>query len=237
MEEELLEVKNGVEFKVAKFHFIFAGKEIPLSNAPYQVSVQIKGKHECGGAIIAPNFIITAAHCTYVIRARDISVRVGTKTAETSGEVFTVKRVKTHPLFNPFSYNNDFSVIELTSKITVVAGEREIIELPAQDDPVTDGALTLVTGWGDTRKVGESKTTLRGVVIPIVNQQKCKQSYNILTSQMLCAGDYENGGKDSCQGKVRINKINVQSLYKTIFSIADIKVIPEVRNLISFSFG
>lgn len=98
------------------------GKVIPLSDVPYQVSMQVKGRHECGGAIISPTFILTAAHCTYLTRARDVTVRVGTESIETSGEVFAVKRIKTHPLFNPFSYNNDFAVIELLSKISLRIG-------------------------------------------------------------------------------------------------------------------
>lgn len=176
---------------------------IPLSDAPYQVSLQIKGRHECGGAIISPNFILTAAHCTYKARAREITIRVATETIETSGEVFSVKRVKTHPLFNPFIYNNDFAIIELTSKINLKLGVKEIIEIPAQDDPIADGTLTLVSGWGDTKKAGESSDVLRGVIIPTVNQNKCKQSYNILTNQMVCAGDFDNGGIDSCQGNTK----------------------------------
>jgi trypsin len=180
---------------------LFSGQLIPLSDAPYQVSVQNKGRHECGGAIISQNFILTAAHCIYLARARDITIRAGTDSVGIGGETFTVKRLKYHPLFNPFTYNNDFAIIELTTKINLSVGVKEIIELPVQDDPITDGTLTLVTGWGDTRKDSESSDILRGVILPTVNQKKCKESYYSLSNQMFCAGDVVKGGIDSCQGK------------------------------------
>lgn len=175
---------------------------ITLSSAPYQVSIQVKGRHECGGSIISQSFVLTAAHCTFITRARDVTVRVGTNKVQQEGEVFKVKRIKNYPFFNPFNYNNDFSIIELSTKITFITGVQEAIELPPHDDPIEDGTLTLVSGWGDTNKFDESSDLLRGVIVPTVNQKKCKEVYSNLSNQMVCAGDLINGGKDSCQGKV-----------------------------------
>lgn len=175
-----------------------------MSDAPYQVSLQNKGRHDCGGAIIAENFILTAGHCTYLTRAKDITIRVGTDSVGMGGEVFGVKRVKTHPFFNPFTYNNDFAIVELKTKISLMAGVKEIIELPSQDDPTFDGTLTLVSGWGDTLKDDESSDILRGVNLPVINQKKCKEAYYGLSNQMLCAGNFPNGGMDSCQGNLQI---------------------------------
>jgi len=42
--------------------------------------------------------------------------------------------------------------------------------------------------------------TLRQVVVPIISQDACRESYGKnLTDNMMCAG-YMEGGKDSCQG-------------------------------------
>lgn len=43
---------------------IVGGEPAEIEDYPYQISLLAYGSHSCGGSIIAPNKILTAAHCT-----------------------------------------------------------------------------------------------------------------------------------------------------------------------------
>lgn len=43
---------------------IYGGEETIIDTVPWQVSLQLHGKYQCGGSIIAQKWVITAAHCT-----------------------------------------------------------------------------------------------------------------------------------------------------------------------------
>lgn len=127
----------------------------------------------------------------------DLSIRVSSSEGENGGSIHKVKRTIVHKGFNEQNVDYDFSLLELDNKIEFSEKAKPIV-LIGKDQNIRDNAMCLVTGWGLTQSTG-SNAVLRGVEIPIVNQQKCNESYNgeILLS-MLCAG-FEKGGKGTCQ--------------------------------------
>lgn len=178
---------------------IVGGEQIPLSDAPYQGSLQRNGLHRCGGSIISTSFVISAAHCTYFMRSRELTVRVGTDQLGLGGDVIQVRTFRNHPLFNPFTINYDIAILQLATEITLETGVKEVIRLPQLNDIIEDKTKAFVSGWGDTNNPKESNEFLRAVHVPIINQKVCKQAYPYLSANMVCAGDM-NGGIDSCQG-------------------------------------
>ena len=44
---------------------IIGGEQVPPGGAPYQVALLRSGVFHCGGALIAPKRVLTAAHCVY----------------------------------------------------------------------------------------------------------------------------------------------------------------------------
>lgn len=172
-----------------------------MSEAPYQVSIRNSEGHICGGAIIGKRVIMTAAHCTILSDANDLTIRLGSINRESSGELLRVKKNFIHPNYDPGNFNNDFSLIELYRNIQLKIGVKEIIKLPKTNEPIADGSLTLVSGWGKIKTNSSLSKELRGVIVPIVNQIKCRKTYSDLTDRMICAG-FDEGGKDSCQGEI-----------------------------------
>ena len=57
-----------------------------------------------------------------------------------------------------------------------------------------------VAGWGALKERERGSDVLMKVKVPRVDFQTCKGSYKWLRAGMICAGKWNEGGKDSCQG-------------------------------------
>lgn len=129
------------------------------------------------------------------------TVRVGSNTAESGGDVIAVEKVINHPRFSLVTLNYDFALLKLKNEIILKPGVKEIIELPAMNDKISADTEVFVSGFGLTdENAFSTDSRLRGVVVPVVDMRTCRRSYPFLvTEQMICAG-YSSGGKDSCSG-------------------------------------
>ncbi|XP_031331903.1 trypsin epsilon-like [Photinus pyralis] len=176
---------------------IVGGYDVDIEEHPYQVSLQYYGSHFCGGSIIAPNKILTAAHCTVKRKERDhMSIRYGSTTKEDGGDVVQVKDVEEHSSFDSYTLEFDVSVITLVSDIQMGKNAR-IVELVPRD-AVEGGRTAVVTGWGVLESGGPFPTHLKAVKLREVSRTECNVAYEgVLTDVMICFGEYE---KDSCQG-------------------------------------
>ncbi|KFB42848.1 trypsin [Anopheles sinensis] len=177
---------------------IVGGFEIDVSETPYQVSLQYLNSHRCGGSVLNNKWVLTAAHCTDGIVPYALAVRLGSSRHASGGTVVNVANVVQHPNYDSATTDFDFALLELEGELSF-SEVVQPIALPEQDEPVEDGTLTTVSGWGNTQSVSESNEVLRAANVPTVNQQECDQAYGRITDSMLCAG-YKHGGKDACQG-------------------------------------
>ena len=149
----------------------------------------------CGGSLVRPNMVVTAAHCSDFVTAPQVQVLTGTQLLDGSGTRRNVARIAIHPSWNSSTFDNDVAVWELTTD-----APGPLATLATENGPV--GADLLVTGWGTLTEGGSSPIDLRRVEVPLVDTGDCNDanSYNgdILPS-MICAG-LTQGGRDSCQG-------------------------------------
>ncbi|KPJ00050.1 Vitellin-degrading protease [Papilio xuthus] len=180
---------------------IVGGEDIDITLAPYQVSLLRRGRHTCGGAIIANDLIVTAAHCVTGSNARDYSVRVGSSSSQSGGQVIPVSDLAWHRNFTYSKMDCDVALARL-SKPLVYSDSIAPIDMLQNNEEIPDGDITMVTGWGNLRETGGYPRQLQMVLVPTVNTAMCDVAYSpsyTVTSTMICAGVPE-GGKDACQG-------------------------------------
>ncbi|KAH8280592.1 hypothetical protein KR018_012050, partial [Drosophila ironensis] len=183
---------------------IVGGWETHISYFPFQVSLQLGTRHACGGAILAPTFVLTAAHCVLeYTKPQYYDVRAGSSEWASGGSYVSVRRIVPHPKFHePTRMNNDIALVQLQQPL---AYSREVqnISLVTRQDKVQSAAQLFVSGWGS---LGVSQLQpekrLRYTVVQRRDQDQCARNYfgaGTVTSTMFCAGT-QSGGRDSCQG-------------------------------------
>ncbi len=181
---------------------IVGGSVAGAADNPFQVALLSKNVSNnssaqfCGGTLIKPNVVVTAAHCSDFTTAGQVQVLTGTRNLDGTGVRRNVSRIRIHPNWNANTFDSDVAVWELTSSANGI---------PLATLATTSGAVgsnLLVTGWGTLTEGGSSPNNLRKVLVPRASRTNCNDanSYNgDITGNMICAGR-DQGGVDSCQG-------------------------------------
>jgi secreted trypsin-like serine protease len=187
---------------------IVGGETAPAGKWPFQVALldahggSNYNAQFCGGTLVGPLYVVTAAHCVHGETASDILVLTGTQSLASGGSRHKVAAIKKHPKYNNRTTDYDIAVIKLK---TPAAGIKYATMIAAsQESSLADaGTRGYVTGWGDRSDGnGSYPKTLQQVVVPIVSRSDCNDanSYDgAITARMICAG-YRKGGRDSCSG-------------------------------------
>ena len=155
---------------------------------PYTVLLRIfeyigatYAKYRCSGTIVAPRWIMTAAHCLlHKTHSRVATkVMVGISDYGGQGQVADVELFDCHPYWKPdytYNHHNDICLLKI-SEYLQFNDKVQAAELPGVDDLAH--AYINVTGWGDIKKKdydGERVRTyhLRTLSMKIGSASKCK---------------------------------------------------------------
>ncbi|KAM7360983.1 chymotrypsin-1-like [Cochliomyia hominivorax] len=178
---------------------VIGGDVAAEGSLPYQVSIQNTfGEHVCGGAIIAPQWILTAAHCSEWPK-QYLKVVTGTTNWTKADGEFLVEEMKVHCLYNKPMYHNDIALIRVNQPIAYNE-KTQPIQL-ASSNSLKEGDKLTLSGWGGTKVWGRTPDLLHTVQVSYMNHDKC--SKKVKNSAWLGEGHIctdTTSGQGSCHG-------------------------------------
>lgn len=129
---------------------IVGGDDANPGDFPYQVSlrdVYATAFHFCGGAIIRPNWILTAAHCVDGDEPEEILVVVGTHLISGSDRYYNVSALVVHPGYDQETSENDIGLVRIDETMVFT---RYVQAIPLTNgEYIGAGRRAIVSGWGD----------------------------------------------------------------------------------------
>ncbi|MFJ6650356.1 trypsin-like serine protease [Streptomyces sp. NPDC091290] len=169
----------------------------------------------CGGAVVAPTKILTAAHC---VKGYDWynygAIVTGTNQLPTSdgsggsdlhgGTVSLPYRQWYHPSYSATKIDNDIAVITLGSKVKATP-----IRMTTSGDTSSyaSGTSAKVYGWGRTSSTSQDiSQSLKSATLPIQSDTTCAGFYgsDFVKGHMVCAGKpatgSDTGTVSACNG-------------------------------------
>jgi len=189
---------------------IVNGKEATEGELPYQASVQYhfgrrlvstKASHYCGGAFLAPDWVLTAAHCVRNQVKSKLKIVGGTNDiTDKNSSTYKVTKIIMNK-YNDITKHNDIALINID-----IPHENKTSIIPVrlcQDSFNPEGHTCRVSGWGHLKSKGSSvPDKLREVAVSVLPASKCKEMlsgypWDSRYQTMLCAGGQD---KDACQG-------------------------------------
>uniref|UniRef100_A0A8C8YSG3 Serine protease 45, pseudogene n=1 Tax=Prolemur simus TaxID=1328070 RepID=A0A8C8YSG3_PROSS len=189
---------------------------------PWEVSLQLENEHMCGGALINPSWVVTAAHC--IRGTKEYWVMLGTSKLQplnfTRALRIPVKDIVMHPKYWGRNFIiGDVALLRLHTPV-VFNNYVQPICLPEPNFNLKVGTQCWVTGWSQVKQRFSADsvltTELQEAEVFIMDNKKCDRIYHrksifprvirLVLRNMICATNYEenlcngdSGGPLACE--------------------------------------
>ncbi|XP_029345047.1 uncharacterized protein LOC100574854 isoform X3 [Acyrthosiphon pisum] len=218
------------------------GKKALVGTAPWNVGIYQLNKKKtnynliCGGSIIAPNLVISAAHCFWkkAMLSKKISITDGLYKIAVGkydrnftiidNEFTQIINVETIHLkegyYGPTGFHaEDIAIIVLENLVSFSNGVSPVCIDWNGEYNVANGDQGKIVGWGKTEK-GISSPILLEASLPYIDHSTCRDMYTngfelFMTVDKFCAGSTLGNGADFADSGAGISFLHSNSYFLT----------------------
>ncbi|XP_034108651.1 trypsin alpha-3 [Drosophila albomicans] len=186
------------EMNLKRIRRVVGGQRIEVKLQPHMVNIRRRGDFQCGGSLVTPNCVLTAAHCMQEeqLKPSDYVVRGGVSYLRDLDNARYVKRILLPSSYNRTTLDNDVALLQLQNPLQGL----HISTVGLARQAPLPGSFVRISGWGLTdERAHQLPNQLHSVWVQVMSQQRCQQlyqGYRNITASMYCASGV--GQKDAC---------------------------------------
>ncbi|XP_016523932.1 urokinase-type plasminogen activator [Poecilia formosa] len=191
---------------------IVGGSFVPIESQPWIAAI-FQTSFLCGGSLIAPGWVLTAAHCFLdgnQTSLRRLKVYLGKSDIKNSDrdreQTFSVEKLIIHQKYNPSNYDNDIALLKISNtngQGALKTASVRTVCLPPLNTYLPVGVTCSIAGYGKENSGSWSYSNrLKQATVRLLSSTNCKveESYKaLLTDNMMCAAS-PDWSTDSCKG-------------------------------------
>ncbi|XP_047538591.1 trypsin, alkaline C-like [Vanessa atalanta] len=198
---------------------IIGGTDADIEDYPFMAFIFISEDGDifdlnpmCGGSLITSRSVLTAAHCYFdSIKPEYYIVRLGSTFLTSGGHLHKALNWVVHPEYSPPVLYHDIAIVKLATP-AIFSNRVAVARIAGPNYSIPDNTTVTATGWGQIYNNGPLSEILQQVDVKKVNHDICRENYaeiyelleeeypTNVTTDMICAGILDVGGKDACGG-------------------------------------
>ncbi|KAK0420541.1 hypothetical protein QR680_014747 [Steinernema hermaphroditum] len=217
--------------------FVFGGAHAREGQFPTQAYIKFKKttdnlNWQCGGSLISTRHILTAAHCTYHMKAPHKIMVGATNIKDNTGKAQwrDITKIHTHSGYNEDVMDeipNDIAVVEFSPAVTL-NDDVQLARFVENDEELLKLETALISGYGvykyeGPKKDGVSSNDLLFAEVDLHPFSYCNQAWwGLLKDYQICAGSKGHGtGNGDSGGPLQVTYNNVRyQIGLTSFGVA-----------------